>query len=118
MAKESEFTVNQHFEGKSPVVREIYDKVLSELRRNGAVMEEAKKTSIHLVNSSAAAGVATRRNGLILTIKSTKEIKSKRIKKSERVSANRYHSEMLLELSSDVDEEVAGWLKAAYEMSA
>jgi hypothetical protein len=36
----------------------------------------------------------------------------------ERVSANRFHNEMLLESPKDVDAEVIGWLKAAYALSA
>ena len=63
------FTVASHFEGKDSV-RRIYDRLLKEARRFGPVMEEPKKTSIHLVNRTAFAGVATRQHALILTLKS------------------------------------------------
>jgi hypothetical protein len=43
------------------------------------VVEEPKKTSIHLVAGTAFAGVVTRRSKLVLTIKSPTEIKNPRI---------------------------------------
>ena len=58
----AEFSVSQHFENKDPVVKSIYDRILEESRKFGAVAEEPKKTSIHLVNKSAFAGVSTRKN--------------------------------------------------------
>ncbi len=47
-------------------MRSIYDRILAESRKFGSVIEEPKKTSIHLVNKSAFAGVVTRKNTLIL----------------------------------------------------
>ncbi len=64
------FTVDSHFEGKDNSVRRIYDRLLKEARRFGPVMEDPKKTSIHLVNRTAFAGVATRQHAVTLTIKS------------------------------------------------
>src|SRR4051794_26202869 len=82
-------SVEQHFEGKSPVVRAIYERLLAVARELGTVEEEAKKTSILLVHKTAFAGVATRRESLILTLKSALDIASPRIAKHERASANR-----------------------------
>ncbi len=111
-------TVNSHFAGKDPVVRAIYDSLLKTIKRFGAIVEEPKKTSIHIVNKTALAGVATRKAHLILTIKSNRKIESPRIHKSEQTSASRFHHEVKLTSPADVDEELAGWLKAAYLLSA
>jgi hypothetical protein len=115
---QSVYTVRNHFEGKEPVVRQIYDKLLSTVKLFGPVAEDAKKTSIHLVNTTALAGVAIRRGHLILTIKSDRPLSSRRIHKSEQVSARRFHHELKLMSPADIDEELAGWLKIAYVMSA
>ena len=112
------FTVSSHFEGRAPVVFQIYKQVLKSLRQFGPIIEDPKKTSIHLVNSTAAAGVATRKEHLILTLKSDRKLTSPRIHKSEQVSAKRFHHEVKLTSPSDVDDELAGWLKEAYELSA
>jgi hypothetical protein len=110
-------TLSQHFEGRDPVVKSIYDRILSGSRKFGPVIEESKKTSIHLVNKSAFAGVVTRKNTLILNIKSAAPIKDKRFARSEQVSAGRFHQEVKLTSTDEVDAQLLGWLKEAYTLS-
>jgi hypothetical protein len=112
-----EFTVAQHFADKAPNVWATYDQLLKEIKKFGKMSEEPKKTSIHLMHSTAFAGVATRKAHLVLTVKSDSDLKSTRIHKSEKVSAHRYHHEMKLSGPGDVDAELVGWLKRAYELS-
>src|SRR6266700_5047284 len=109
------FTVESHFEGKDSV-RRIYDRLLKEARRFGPVIEEPKKTSIHLVNRSAFAGVATRQHALILTIKSDRNLSSPRIHKSEQTSAKRFHHQVKVNSPAAVDSELVNWLKDAYAL--
>jgi hypothetical protein len=111
-------SVNSHFSGKNPALRATYDELLKAIRQFGPVSEEFKKTSIHLVHASAFAGVATRKDCLILTIKSDRPIYSLRLYRSERVSTGRFHHEVKLTAPSDVDDELIGWLKQAYALSA
>ena len=113
----STHTVGQHFTGRSPVVRAIYDRIVDTVKTFGPVQEEAKKTSIHLVRRSACAGIATRKDALILTVKSATDIKSPRIFKREQVSANRWHLEVKLDDPAQVDREVKGWLKKSVELA-
>jgi len=110
-------TLSQHFEGRDLEVTSIYERILRESRKFGTVIEEPKKTSIHLVNRSAFAGVVTRKNALILNIKSAAPIKDKRIKKSEQLSASRFHQEVKLTSADEVDATLVGWLKDAYAIS-
>jgi len=112
------FTLQSHFAGKAPVVHQIYERVLKAARQIGPVIEEPKKTSIHLMHATALAGVATRKDYLILTLKSDRPQTSPRVHKSERVSAQRFHHEVKLTSPSDVDAELIGWLKEAYALSA
>lgn len=114
----SDFSIESHFEGKASIVREIYDEITKALKAFGQVIEEPKKTSIHLVNATALAGVATRKEYLILTIKSDSKLDSPRIHKTEQVSARRFHSEIKLASPADVDAELIGWLKEAYQLSS
>ena len=110
------FTIESHFEGKDSV-RRIYDRLLKEARRFGPVIEEPKKTSIHLVNRTAFAGVATRQHALILTIKSDRSLLSARIHKSEQTSAKRFHHQVRVNSPTEVDSELVNWLKDAYALS-
>lgn len=111
------YTVKSHFEGKAPVVRKIYDRLLKVAKRFGPVEEDPKKTSIHLNNVTAFAGVATRSEYLILTLKSDHPITSSRIHKTDRPSTRRYHHDLKIALPDEVDAELIGWLKEAYELS-
>jgi len=111
------FTVKSHFEGKDDSVRRIYDRLLKEARRFGPVKEEPRKTSIHLVNRTAFAGVATRQRALILTIKSDRKLSSPRIHKSEQTSAKRFHHQVRVNSPAEVDSELVNWLKDAYALS-
>lgn len=115
---DQQFTIESHFAGRSPVVQAIYDKLLLETHKFGTVTEEAKKTSIHLVNKTAFAGVSTRKTALMLNIKSAAPILNARFPKNERLSAKRYHQELKLTDPSEVDAELLGWLRQAYELSA
>ena len=112
------FTVKSHFEGKAPNVRKIYDQLIKHLKKFGEITEEPKKTSIHLVNKTAFAGVVTRNRAIILTIKSDRKLSSPRIHKSEQTSASRFHHEVRLTSPVDVDAELTSWLKAAFELSS
>jgi hypothetical protein len=112
------FGVKSHFEGKDASVKATYDRLLQKTRQFGRVSEEPKKTSIHLVNRTAFAGVATRKSAIILTVKSDRQLSSPRIHKSERTSANRFHHEVKLGAPSEVDAELVKWLRDAYELSA
>jgi hypothetical protein len=71
-----------------------------------------------LINRTAFAGIATRKSAIILTIESDRKLASPRIHKSEQTSARRFHHEVKLTSPAEVDAELAGWLKAAYELSA
>ncbi len=113
----TDFTVKSHFENKYAVVRQIYDRLLKGAQKFGRVIEDPKKTSIHLVRKTAFAGVATRKNALILTIKSDRTLSSPRIHKSEQTSARRFHHEVKLTSAAEVDSELLNWLKSAYDLS-
>lgn len=106
-----------HFDGRAPIVREIYDRLVETAEQFGPVKQEPKKTSIHLARRTAFAGVATRRDGVILTIKSATDIRSPRIGRRERASANRWHLEVKLTDPKQVDTQVAAWLARAIEIS-
>ena len=110
-------SVALHFAKSAPEVHLTYRRVLEAAREAGPVVEEPKKTSIHLVARTAFAGVATRRSSLVLTLKSSKDIRSPRIEKREQVSAHRWHVEIRLAKRSDVDRELTRWLGASYKLA-
>jgi hypothetical protein len=113
----TDFNVENHFENKSPVVREIYDGLIRKVKSFGAFHEEPHKTSIHLLHQTAFAGVATRKDYLLLTLKTDHSIESTRVTKTEQVSRNRFHLLIKLETPKEIDTELLKWLKDAYHLS-
>jgi len=111
------YSVKDHFVNKDSSVRALYDQLLLILPTFGPVMEDSKKTSIHLNHKSALAGVETRKDCLLLNIKSDHQIKSPRIEKAEQVSAKRFHHKVRIASPKDLDEELKAWLKEAYLLS-
>ena len=111
-------SVDLHFAKSDPEVHKTYRRLVEAVRAFGPVVEESKKTSIHLLARTAFAGIATRRSSLILTLKSAKDIRSPRIEKREQVSAHRWHVEIRLGKPSDVDRQLTTWLNAAYALAS
>src|ERR671929_1968811 len=100
------YSVSDHFVNKDPSVRALYDQLVKLLRTFGPVEEDPKKTSIHLNRKSALAGVETRKNYLLLNIKSDHAIKSPRIEKAERISSRRFHHKVRISSPRDFDDEL------------
>jgi hypothetical protein len=111
-------TIQQHFANAEPAVLATYRKLIETARTFGPIDQDPKKTSIHLVNRSAFAGVAPRRAWLILTVKAAADITSPRIARHEQASAGRWHLQIRLATPADVDRELKAWLKASYALSA
>lgn len=111
------FTVASHFAKSERAVRDIYDALLVASRALGPVREDPKKTSIHLVRRYAFAGVATRKEALILTLKAAQRVKSPRVHKALQASEHRWYVEIRLTSSADVDAELRRWLAQSYELA-
>jgi hypothetical protein len=100
----------------SPVARALYEELLRAIVPFGAFEIEVKKSSIHLVRSSAFAGVHPRKQYLLLTIKAAAPIPSGRIAKTEQVSTNRWQLDVKVSITGDFDAELMGWVREAYEI--
>jgi hypothetical protein len=55
---------------------------------------------------------------LLVTIKASKPVQSPRIFKAEQVSKNRWHLEVKLSTADEIDSELLGWIREAYELGA
>ena len=114
---EKTFTVASHFEGKEPVVMQIYDHLLNILRQFGEVHEAPKQTSIHLDNANGFAGVYTRKNYILLHFRTDYPIDDPRITKHEQLSVRRFMHTVKLTQPSDVDPQLITWLQDAYKLA-
>ncbi len=95
-------------------VKYLYQNLLEELYKFGEISVEEKRTSLHLKNRAAFAGVHPKKNYFILNIVSSFPIQSHRIVHQEQVSKNRFHNRTKIEKPEDIDSELLGWLKDAF----
>ncbi|MGI8827878.1 MAG: DUF5655 domain-containing protein [Chloroflexota bacterium] len=95
--------------------REIYDRLLNVLISFESFREDPKRTSIHLSHEFAFAGVHPRKEFLILNLRTERPIDSPRVRRTEQVSKNRFHNDVKLVSPDDVDAELTGWLREAYD---
>lgn len=112
------FTEQDHLQAKDPIVPLIYKKLIKEIQKFGPVKVEPKKTSIHLMNRYSFTNVVVRKNCLNLEIYLNHKVKSKRLAKVDQASANRYNHLITLQSPSDIDDELMGWMKEAYDLKA
>ncbi len=106
------------FERAAPQVPDTYAAIVAALRPLGPVVVEAKKTSIHLVAGSAFAGVHPQKSKLRLNIRTDRRLEDPRVRKVEQVSAHRFHNEIDLTTTADVDAQLVAWLTEAYALAA
>jgi hypothetical protein len=111
-----EYTEADHLVSKEPVVSVIFDALIEKLHAFGELKIEPKKTSIHLVNRFAFAGVYTRKDYINLEFQLSHKLIGKRILKVEQVSANRFHHTVKISSTKELDRELLGWLKDAYDL--
>lgn len=109
-------SVDGLFAGRDPVVRDIYGRLLAALGQFGPYREEPKKTSIHLARASGFAGIHPRKTYPYLNLRTDHPIASPRVVKREQVSKSRWHNEVKLSSPGEVDDELLGWLRAAYDL--
>ena len=113
----AEDPVERVFARSEPAVRSLARQLVRKMMSEAGSRIEPKTGSIHICRKSAFAGLHPRRNAVLLNLRTGKPIESERIRKVERVSANRFHNEMLLELPEQLDSELDGWIREAASLA-
>ncbi len=102
----------------------IYLALLKKLRAatsDSAVLVEVKQTCVHLIAAKgepAFAGVHPRKDAVMVTLKLEEPWESKRVRKTEQASKSRYHCDLVVSAVSEVDAELIGVAKRAWELAA
>lgn len=111
-------TIAQHFDGRGKDVRATYDRILAIAREWGDVKPEAKKTTIQLLRGTTPfATLTTRKDTLVLTLKSTTEVRSARVQKCEQSANKLWQFDVRLTNAKEVDHELQQWMRASYSLA-
>jgi hypothetical protein len=117
MAGNIDDAIERIFARSEPHVRETARALIARARELSDVKVTPKGTCIHLDRRTAFAGLHPRKSALLLNLRTSAPIASGRIRRVERVSANRYHSELLLDSAQALDGELLGWIAEAHALA-
>jgi Domain of unknown function (DUF5655) len=101
-----------------PVLQHVYARLLKAVQGLGPVVEERGERSVLLRSRGGFLGVHPKREGLDLQIVTDHVIRAARVTKVDRVSARRFHVHVRLVTEKEVDGELLGWLREAYDLMA
>jgi hypothetical protein len=109
-------SLNRHFQGKAPQLRQIYEELVARLRKLGPLRVDAVKSSINFASKYHFGGLSVKRDYVRLGFLSEEVITDERIIKTERVGPNRVGHVVILRSRGDVDAQLMKWLKQAFTL--
>ena len=110
--------IDDHFRGKDPKLRSLFDALRRALERSGPLRVDAVESTINLVSKHHFGGIAVRREYLRVGFILDHEIRDRRICRAERVGPHRVSHHVLVSSLSDLDAQLLGWLSEAQAMQA
>ncbi len=111
------YSIEDHFRGKPTSLKEIFDLLLTKLKRYGPVRIDAVKSSINIAGKRHFAGVNVRKDSLNVGFLMNRELRDERIFRSQSLGGKRFGHVVKLGRIEDVDAQLMGWLKEAYSLS-
>ena len=111
-------SVESHFVGKDPQLRDLLDLLLVRLKRSGPLRIDSVKSSINLVSRHHFGGVKVRRNYLRVGFLATSAIKDSRIMHRQVVGPSRILHAIIVRSAKDLEPEVLEWLAQAQQLQA
>jgi Domain of unknown function (DUF5655) len=109
-------SLEEHFAGKPPEIRRIFDRIVALAERNGPLEVIPEKTRIALHARMSFAALQPRRrwvDGHVILARRRDEPRFRRV---ETFSPRNHLHAFRIEREDEVDDEVAGWLAEAYDV--
>ena len=101
-----------------PAHQEVYSRLLRAVGRFPPILEERGDRSVLLRSRGGFVGIHPKRGGLDLQIVTDHVIRAARVGKVDRVSASRFHVHVRIVSAADIDPQLLGWLREAYDLMA
>lgn len=101
-----------------PALQRVYARLLKAAQALGPVTEERGERSVLLRSRGGFLGVHPKRDCLDLQIVTDHVIRAARVTKVDPVSARRFHVHVPIASEKEVDAQLTGWLREAYDLMA
>ncbi len=112
----SNYALEHHFEGKDPVVREIFDRFLSVAESCGPVTVIPQKTRIVLQVRVRFGGGVARKKWFNAALWLTRKVRHRCLTRVDKFGPESYGLHFRLEHPDYVDQELAGYIREAYRV--
>ncbi|MDR7160130.1 DUF5655 domain-containing protein [Arthrobacter sp. BE255] len=100
-----------------PTSSTIYDALIDRITTLDGCELQENASSFHVSHGRAFLGIHPRRGGILVNIVLDRQLDSARVHRAERVSANRWHNEIILLDPEENDAELAAWIREAYNLT-
>ena len=108
------WTLDHHFEGRSPVIREIFDRFVAAAKASGPVTVVPEKTRIALQVRMSFAALRPARSWVDAHVVLARRLEHPRFRKVTTFSPRNHLHEFRLASPAEVDDEVTAGLAEAY----
>ena len=111
-------SVDSHFEGKDPRLKELFNHLCRELRKFGPLRIDAVGSGINLIPKHHMGGVRVLKDRLHIGFLVSHPIENPRIARNQQVGPSAFTHAVTLTDKSELDAELLSWLKEAYQRAA
>jgi uncharacterized C2H2 Zn-finger protein len=111
-------SIDHHFLGKKPQLKNAYDVLITKLQEFGPIRIDSVKTSINLISKHNFGGINVQRGSLRLGFVSDGAISDARIIHSQRLGKNRIGYSVRVNSPDEIDDQLLGWMRNAYQLQS
>ena len=110
------YSLEHHFDGKSPAIRALFDAVVAAIEEIGPVRILPEKTRIAFQVRMSFAQVTPRKNWLDGHVVLARRLENPRFRKIETFSPRNHLHAFRIMMLEEVDDEFKSWLAEAYQV--
>lgn len=109
-------TARERIDG-DPISSEVYGSLTDQISTLPGCELQENASSFHVAHGRAFLGIHPRRGGILVNIVLDRQLDAARVHRAERVSANRWHNEVILRDPEQIDSELLGWIREGYALT-
>jgi hypothetical protein len=109
------YEIEEHFKGKNPTLREIFDRLVEITRQCGPVTVYAQKTRIVFMVQVRFASVRVQKSWLVCGLWLTHRVEHPLLVKTEVFGPNSFGLGFRLSQPKDIDPTLEAWIAEAYK---